>query len=194
MMFFCIPLLSALALFAKPFILLVFGEKWLPAAFFLQLHCLFRILSPLDNMNLQIAIAKKRSDINLKLEILKKLEFIIVILCLCWFSLKILMIGISLCGIIFFIENAWMSKKFINYSPWEQLYDILPIFIITGISAVCGGVFLFIVKTPLLCLLIGGSIYSILYLITSFYCRIFPVEILEHIPFLRFLSRFYKQS
>ena len=62
-----------LAAVAKPLILILIGEKWLPAVYFLQIICFSGMLYPLHAINLNILQVKGRSDLFLKLEIIKKI-------------------------------------------------------------------------------------------------------------------------
>ena len=62
-----------LAAVAKPLILILIGEKWLPAVYFLQIICFSGMLFPLHAINLNILQVKGRSDLFLKLEIIKKI-------------------------------------------------------------------------------------------------------------------------
>lgn len=61
-----------LAAVAKPLIIILIGEKWLPAVYFLQIICFAGMLYPLHAINLNILQVKGRSDIFLKLEVTKK--------------------------------------------------------------------------------------------------------------------------
>lgn len=61
-----------LAAVAKPLIIILIGEKWLPAVSFLQIICFSGMLYPLHAINLNILQVKGRSDLFLKLEIIKK--------------------------------------------------------------------------------------------------------------------------
>ena len=68
-----------LAAIAKPLIILLIGEKWLPAVPFLQIICFSGMLYPLHAINLNILQVKGRSDLYLKLEIIKKIIAVITI-------------------------------------------------------------------------------------------------------------------
>ena len=61
-----------LAAVAKPMILVLIGEEWLPCVPFLQIICLQMMLYPLHSLNLNMLQVQGRSDLFLKLEIIKK--------------------------------------------------------------------------------------------------------------------------
>ena len=62
-----------LAAVARPLIIILIGEKWLTAVSFLQIICFSGMLYPLHAINLNILQVKGRSDLCLKLEIIKKI-------------------------------------------------------------------------------------------------------------------------
>ena len=173
-MFIVVPSMVGRALFANPIVRIIFSEKWLACVIFLQLSCLFRFFIPVDVLNLQTAIACGRSDINLILEILKKVQFIIVIFCTYRFGLIVMVTGISLCGILFFVENAWMSKKLVKYSPLQQFLDILPFLLTALFAAGCSFFALRAFHSSWLKLGVGGIIFSVIYLVLSWRFKIIP--------------------
>lgn len=61
-----------LAAIAKPLIIILIGDVWLPAAYLLQIICFSGMLYPLHAINLNILQVKGRSDLFLKLEIIKR--------------------------------------------------------------------------------------------------------------------------
>ena len=71
--FFSFPIMFGLASVAESFIVLLFTEKWLPAAPFMTIICIARAFDPIHVTNLQAILSIGRSDINLKLEVTKKL-------------------------------------------------------------------------------------------------------------------------
>ena len=66
------PIMMGLAALAKPIIVLMLGEKWMPSVLLLQILCFGLMLDPICNINLNLLYVKGRSDLVLKLEIIKK--------------------------------------------------------------------------------------------------------------------------
>jgi hypothetical protein len=85
---------------------------------------------------LNILKVKGRSDLFLKLEILKKIIIIVAI----GFSFKFGIYGLLYSGIIIsivaFFINTYYSGKFLNYNSWNQITDILPIILIAAIVGI----------------------------------------------------------
>jgi O-antigen/teichoic acid export membrane protein len=122
------PLMAGLAGVASALVELLLTEKWLPCVPYMQIYCFTLAFYPVHSCNLQAINAMGRSDIFLKLEILKKGIGIaaLVIAVFCFDSpIAIAMTGVFTTVISCFI-NAYPNKKLIDYSYFEQMRDILP--------------------------------------------------------------------
>ncbi|MEG2278304.1 MAG: lipopolysaccharide biosynthesis protein [Odoribacter sp.] len=117
-----------LAAMAKPLILVLIGEKWLPAVVYLQILCFSGMLYPLHAINLNILQVKGRSDIFLKLEIIKKMIGIVPILIGIFYGIEFMLLISVFISIIAYFLNSYYSAQLINYSVWFQIKDILPVF------------------------------------------------------------------
>ena len=136
------PMMMGLAVVAEPMVRLLLTEKWLPCVPYLQVYCFILAFTPIHSCNLQAINAMGRSDIFLKLEIIKKVIGItsLVIAVFCFETpLAIALTGAFTTVISSFI-NAFPNKKLINYSYLEQVKDLLPSFIVAGLMGV--GVYL----------------------------------------------------
>lgn len=119
------PLMVGLAVVAKPLVVLLLTEKWLAAVPFLQITCFALGLEPLQTANLNAIKALGRSDIFLKLEIVKKTISITILL----LSMRFGVMAIALSGLAYTIIatmfNAAPNKKLLGYSYFEQIKDIM---------------------------------------------------------------------
>lgn len=125
------PVMAGLAGVAKPLISLLLTDKWLPCVPYMQIYCFSLAFYPVHSCNLQAINAVGRSDIFLKLEVIKKTMGIamLTIAVFCFDSpVAIAMTGIFSTIINCFV-NSYPNKKLINYSYFEQMKDILPSFI-----------------------------------------------------------------
>ena len=122
------PMMVGLAAVAKPLVLLLFTEKWLTAVPFLQITCFALGLEPLQTANLNAIKAVGRSDIFLKLEIVKKAISIAILL----LSMRFGVVAIAVSGLAYSVIatmfNAAPNRKLLDYSYFEQVKDILPSF------------------------------------------------------------------
>ena len=122
------PMMAGLAAVASPLISVILTDKWLPAVPYLIIYCFVLAFYPIHSCNLQAINAMGRSDIFLKLEIIKKIMGVsaLVIAVFCFNSpIAIAMTGVFTTLISSFI-NAFPNKKLIGYSYFEQIRDLLP--------------------------------------------------------------------
>lgn len=119
-------LMFGLAGVAKPLILILIGEKWLPCVPFMQIICFNMVLYPLHSLNLNMLKVQGRSDLFLKLEIYKKIIAILPILLGVFFNIYWMLICSVFTGVIAYYLNVYYSGPFLNYSIKEQVLDVLP--------------------------------------------------------------------
>ena len=129
-MFVTFILMLGMAAVAKPMILTLIGEKWEPAVIYLQLLCFVGMFYPLHALNLNMLQVQGRSDLFLKLEIIKKTLAIPNIIIGIFFGIKIMILGMFVNTIIAYYLNSYWSGKLIGYSTAQQVKDILPSFIL----------------------------------------------------------------
>lgn len=125
-MFVTLFLMLGMAAVAKPMILTLIGEKWLPSVNYLQLLCFVGMFYPLQALNLNMLNVKGRSDLFLKLEIIKKIFAIPVIIIGILWGIKIMIVGMIVNSVIAYLLNSYYSGRLIGYSTIEQIKDILP--------------------------------------------------------------------
>ena len=178
--FLIVPSMTLFAVIAEPVVALLLGEKWLPCVPFLQMYCFIYALLPIHTTNLQALNGMGRSDLFLKLEVIKKAYGICFIL-LAAFVLRDVYLMVAmymLSGVISTIVNAWPNKRVIGYSYGEQLCDIAPTFalsVVSGGLAVFGGL---LVDGPILQMLVGVVVMTVVYLGLA---KMFHVEALEYL-------------
>ena len=160
-------LMLGMAAVAKPMILTLIGEKWMPSVIYLQLLCLAGMLYPLHALNLNMLQVQGRSDLFLRLEIIKKSLAIPTIFIGVLFGIKAMIIGMLALSLIAYYLNSYWSGRLIGYSTWEQIKDILPSFVLALFVAL--GVFLAGYLLPLsnplkliIQILLGGGLAIIL--------------------------------
>lgn len=120
------PLMIGLAFTASNVVILLLTEKWLACAPYLVILCITYMFWPLHTANLNAIKAMGKSDIYLKLEILKKILGFVVLLSTMWFGVKVMVYGMLVNSVINQIINSWPNKKLLNYGYMEQFKDIFP--------------------------------------------------------------------
>lgn len=124
--FLIFPMMIGMAVVAEPLIKVVLTDKWLPAVPFLQILCVSYSLWPIHTANLQAINAMGRSDIFLKLEVLKKIIGLIILYISLQLGIYAIALGEVISGIISTFINAYPNKKMLDYSYKEQWLDIMP--------------------------------------------------------------------
>lgn len=132
-MFITFLAMFGLAAVAKPFILVLIGEKWLTSISYLQLLVFAGVLYPIHVININFLKVYGRSDLILKLELIKKSIAIPLLIFTAFISIKAMIVGMIILSILELFINGYFTQKFINYSIKEQVLDILPSFILATI-------------------------------------------------------------
>lgn len=120
------PLMMGLAFIGEPIVDLILTEKWLPCVPFLRIFCITYMFYPVNTTNLNAIKAMGRSDLFLKLETIKKVIGLIVLLGTMWFGVMAMAYSLLFTSITSQIINSWPNKKLLDYSYPEQIRDILP--------------------------------------------------------------------
>lgn len=131
--FITAPLMLGSAAIAKPLFLLVLGTQWLPAVPFFKIICLASMLYPIHAFNINVLKVSGRSDLFLKLEILKKIIVVISILIAFQFGIYGLVWSSVITSFLSLIINTHYSSDIINYTTKNQLLDMLPTFMISAV-------------------------------------------------------------
>lgn len=120
------PLMIGLATLAKPFILLVLSEKWIDAILILQIICFAQMWYPVHAINLNVLQVMGRSDLFLKLEIIKKIAGIIILCVTLPYGIIVMCFGqwVSTCFAL--VVNTYYSGKLLNAGLLIQLKMYVP--------------------------------------------------------------------
>ena len=119
------PLMFGLALVAKPFVLLLLTKKWIECVPYLRIFCFTYALMPVQTANLQAIKAMGRSDLFLKLEIIKKIMGLLVLMVSMHFGVFIMALSTIFTTIFSSIVNAFPNKNLLDYKYLEQIKDLL---------------------------------------------------------------------
>lgn len=130
------PMMVGLTVMAEPLISLLLTDKWLPCVPYLRIFCFTYALWPIHTANLNAIKAMGRSDMFLKLEIIKKVMGVISIVVTLPFGVFAIALGYMATGPLSAAVNAFPNKKLLNYSFKEQIVDLLPFFLMSGFMGV----------------------------------------------------------
>jgi O-antigen/teichoic acid export membrane protein len=129
-------MMVGLAVVARPVVLVLFGDKWLPCVPYLQILSLMGVFWPWAVINLNVLTATGRSDLFLRLDVTKRIllglglliSYRMSVTAMAWALLIVCAVGVFI--------NTYYSKTLIGYGPLNQLRDIAPYGAISGMMGV----------------------------------------------------------
>ena len=130
-------LLFGLSAVAESLLTVLIGPRWLEAAHYLQIICFAASLYPLHAINLNMLQVQGRSDLFLKLEIVKKIIAVGPLLLGIFIGIDWMLWGSLATSIIAYFLNARYSGTLIGYPIRAQIKDILPSFGVAAVMAAC---------------------------------------------------------
>ena len=161
------PMMIGIFVVAEPLIRFFLTDKWLGSFFFLRIFCVTYMFYPVHTANLNAIKALGRSDIFLKLEIIKKVIGLIILASTMWFGVKIMAYGLLLTCISGQIINSYPNKKLLGYGYWSQIKDLLPAIIMSVIMGIGVHLVSFIEVPLALSLIIQIIVGIIIYVLES---------------------------
>lgn len=169
--FIIFPLLMVLVGLAKPIITLLLTEKWIEAASLLQILCFGLLWSGITTINLSLLKVKGRSDLVLKLEILKKLIAVsILFLSLIFNSLSAICLGIVAYSLIAVILNTYYTEKLLHYGFISQIKDFGIYLVLSLFIMFVGLFFTYFIQDSFICTSTG--IFTCIFIYIAL-CKLF---------------------
>ena len=131
------PLMIGIACVGTPMVRLILTEKWMPCVPYLQIFCASMLFFPIHTANLNAIKALGRSDLFLKLEILKKVIGITLILITMHISVLAMALSTLVNSLLCQLINTWPNRKLLDYSYRDQIRDILPNILLAAVMGGC---------------------------------------------------------
>ncbi len=119
-------MMIGLAIVARPLVFVLFTDKWLPCVPYLQLLCLVGTLDPLRRGNANVLLAQGRSDLYLRLDVLKKVLELVAILITYRWGFMALISGQLVVAVVAYYLNSYYTGRMLGYPILEQVRDLLP--------------------------------------------------------------------
>lgn len=178
-MFLVIPIMSLLFITARPLTIILYTVKWLPAADFVKICCFSFVISPFHTMNLQIITACGRSDYFLYLEIFKKIEMLLLVFICHRFGIFFMTCVIAANSYFLVFINGWPNRELIDYPPWRQFVDVLPLFLLAAIGVGLAQFIRLLPQNDWLQVIAGTAIFSTVYLGLAYLTNQIPNDIIN---------------
>lgn len=167
------PLMIGLGVIAEPLVSLMLTDKWLPCVPYLQIACFNFAFWPIHTANLEALKAIGRTDIFLRLEILKKGIGLLLLIATMNYGVMMIALSLIVSTIISSFINASPNEKLLDYSYIDQIKDMSPAFLLSCLMGVVIYPLSFFVGNSLLLIITQILIGVVFYIILS---RVFRLE------------------
>lgn len=136
--FIIFPIMFGISIIAKPLIDILLGPEWRGSADFISIITMAFALYPIHAINLNMLKVKGRSDLFLKLEVIKKVIITVILIITVPMGIKAMCIGMVISSYLALFINTYYTGKLSSLTAYKQLLALLPIGIITAFSAFVG--------------------------------------------------------
>ena len=181
--FIVFPMMVGLASVADPFIRLILTDKWEGSIYLLQIICFSMMWYPIHAINLNILQVKGRSDYFLKLEIIKKVQGVLILCITVPMGIVAMCYGGVISSLISLFWNTFYTKRLIGYSFLDQMRDLLPILIHSLVMGIVVSLVVYCMPNEWFKLVIG-ILSGVIYYIGGAYIMRFP-EVAELLAILK---------
>lgn len=183
------PVMVGLSVCAEPLIRLLLTEKWMFCVPYLRIFCFTYAFYPIHTANLNAIKAMGKSDIFLKLEIIKKSIGIALLLSSMWFGVMAMAYSLLISTIASSFINAFPNRKLLNYNYFEQIKDISPSIILSAAMGVAVYCITFIGLPDVITLLIQVALGVLVYVVGA---KVFKFE--SFLYLLNILKGIFKKN
>lgn len=133
--FFCMTLLASLA---KPFVLVLLSEKWMSSVIFLQIFCFTYMFEHISKLNLNLLQVKGRSDLYLRLEIIKKIIGFSLMVCAIPFGVITICLSALIYSQVSLAINTYYTGKLFGLGYFKQMNDFIKYFLLSIVACAPG--------------------------------------------------------
>lgn len=161
------PIMILLVVLARPLVLILLTDKWENCVIYLQVLCFAMMWNPIHSLNLNLLFVKGRSELFLRLEIVKKIIGATILCVTIPFGLVAMCCGQVVSSLIFLFVNTYYTGKLIHVGFVQQMKDLLPTMMYTAIMGLFVWLLSSVVEIQLVQLLVGFLLGIPLYVLTS---------------------------
>lgn len=181
------PIMFGIAAIAEPFVRLLLTEKWMFCVPYMRLACIAYAFIPINSTNLQSIKALGRSDIFLKIEIVKKTLGIFMIFVTMFHSVFAIACSNVIINILAIFINSYPNKKLMKYGVKEQIVDVSPYLIASVVMSVIVYMVTYLNLGDLVTIILQFVVGAVVYCLISHFCEFEPynmmIDVLKKIMF-----------
>lgn len=156
-------LLMLLASIARPLVILLLTDKWLDSVIFLQIFCFAFMFEHISKLNLNLLQIKGRSDLYLRLEIIKKIIAFAILIFSIPFGVVVICLSGALYGQIALFINTYYTGCLFKFGYLEQFRDFSKYLVCSLVSCLPTYILCSMDYSPWMQLLLGGFLAVGLY-------------------------------
>ena len=124
--FIVFPIMMGMAALAHPLVISLVTDKWAQCIPYLQVSCFSMMWYPVHAINLSLLQVKGRSDLFLRLEIIKKALITVVVFICVPFGIMGICYGAVFTSLACLAINTYYTGKLINVGFVRQMMDMTP--------------------------------------------------------------------
>ena len=166
--FIVFPLMTGLAAVAFPMIRIILTPKWEGCSLYLQIICFALMWYPIHAINLNLLQVKGRSDLFLRLEIIKKIVGVCIMCITIPLGITAMCIGMVVSSLISLFINTYYTGKLINIGYLKQMKDVLPILIVSLIMGIVVYITILFFTSDFTKLIIGIPLGMFIYIVGTY--------------------------
>lgn len=153
------PCMMGIAVIAAPLIELLYGPTWAPAAPLLSILALSAVLWPLHVLNLAAISAVGKADLVLRLEVIKSLTTIPLVVIAAYFGVSAIAVAVLASSLLCVVINAWHSHRLLGYGLRAQCRDAAPTLLLAMLTSLVAWAVLQASHSVALAILAGVATY-----------------------------------
>lgn len=161
--FIIFPLCLGMGAVAYPLINVLLTKTWIYTATLLSIMVFSLMWYPIHSINLNYLVVKGKSELFLRLEIIKKIQGVIILIVTIPMGIEAMCWGSVVSSLISLIWNTYYTGKFLKMNILMQLYDLLPIILLSSVMYVTVRFTAHILgdglESLIICVLLGVIIY-----------------------------------
>ena len=165
--FLMFPVIMGLCGCARPLISILLKEQWLPCVPLMQILCFCTMTNIITNINLNLLYVKGRSDLFLKLEIIKKTIAFSILFLSMFFGLKGICCGQVLYAYVSLYLNSYYTKKILGYSFLRQVKAIVPYFFLSLIVLIIAFLSTTLIKNDFGSIFVSLAVCPVIYIVMA---------------------------
>ena len=165
--FIIFPLIFGLFGVAKPLLLCILTEKWSGSILLLQILCFAYLWDAVIRINLNLLYVKGRSDLVLRLEIIKKMVAVTILFASIPFGLVGICLGRVLYSFIAFYMNTYYTNKLLGYGFFTQIKELIPSLFISFLVALEGLILSHVIERSFVAILLAFIVCPLTYIACS---------------------------